>query len=852
MINAIMFAAGLFAGFANPPQESKPWCYWLWQNTTVDRQAITADLEDMRRLGFAGVLFSDTRGYGQSRVNTLAESMPVFSPEWYELFSFALREAARCGIKFTMNISSSGGTLKGPWPIGEDAPKHLVVGTGVSEPDPSFTNYHYIATFALKVPKGAEVKTGWANAGGILERFMADKGDVFRAALDWREIAAGDPLPAGDAAGEWVRLTYGYKTIPGHECDVDVIDAQAVERHFNRLAGPIFSRAGDLVGKTLTHFYSVSWEGAVPSWTADFERQFERRAGYSIRPYLPAISGWKRAKGPKGSEEVTVDYRTIRNDMFRDNFYGTFRDLCHKHGMGMYSESGGPWNRGPSVFKYADQLEFLAVNDIPQGESWTHVPPHHSETHHNRPAAACARLYGKRLASCESFTHMDFHWSVWPAFIKQRVDQEFADGINLVNWHTYTCSPASQGVPGLEYFAGTHINRNVTWNPEAHDIVTYISRCQHLLQWGTAVMDLAVYAGDNVYTHWDATVDRTVPFDGATFELPPGYTYDIVNRDVMTRLARREGAGMTVPCGTRYRFFLDCSSPDAVVIPKLPRRDCESPYRTLHRTDGRTDLYFLYGEGACEAVFDVRPDGRSVELWQPLDGTRQKAEWQATDDGRTRVKLCLPRDGSVFVVFLAEEPGASCPSAAPGTRTYRPLSGPWNVSFAYPRGIRAKPPKPAVWKDLHDWTKDADWNVKNFSGTATYRTTFRAEGPKGEGAALSAKILLNEVPNGCARVFVNGADCGLAWCAPWTLDVSKHVRDGENDLEIRVTNTWRNRLIADTRLPPDRRVTTSCLNYFTNSCMSVSWVRHCGGYCPDDPRVSSGLPGPVVLVTEWK
>ena len=35
----------LWDDFANPPAESRPWCYWWWVNGHVDRETITADLE---------------------------------------------------------------------------------------------------------------------------------------------------------------------------------------------------------------------------------------------------------------------------------------------------------------------------------------------------------------------------------------------------------------------------------------------------------------------------------------------------------------------------------------------------------------------------------------------------------------------------------------------------------------------------------------------------------------------------------------------------------------------------------------------------------------------------------------
>lgn len=841
---SVSASADLFEDFRNPPEDSKPWCYWLWQNSNVDEECIVKDLENIRFLGFGGVLFSDTRGYGQHRVNTPPERYKVYSPEWYRLFELALKTADRLGLKFTMNVSTSGGTLKGPWPTGADAPKQLLCGVGGAERPSDYVGYRDIADFAVKVANGESVSNCWKNAGGVVDRWTLDSGDIYRPALEWREIPIGAALPADDAAGRWMRLKFGYSMIEGRECDVDVIDSGAVRRHLDRLAGPILQIAGDMTGRTLSHFYSVSWEGAVPTWTPAIEKEFAKRAGYDLRAELPALAGWRR-EGGRPAMDVMRDYRTVRNDMFKDNFYGTFRDYCHENGMQIYSESGGPWNRGESVFKYADQLEFLAVNDMPQGEFWIIAPDHHTGgPHHNRPAAACARLYGKKRASAEAFTHMDFHWSIAPSQIKECGDQAFADGINHLVWHTYTASPADQGIPGLEYFAGTHINRNVTWNFEAPAVIAYLARCQYLLQWGKPVMDIALYGGDNVYSHWDSPADRTRPWDDAPFVVPRGYTYDIVNKDVMDHRAKRDGEGIVLPDGARYRKFVDASG-ESVALGPLPPRDCEGPFRNVHRTDGKTDVYFLSGEGRADVVFAVSMNGRKVELWDALTAKRTVAAAEALADGRTRVPVDLPKAGSVFVVFTSE--GGAIETAETAVGRIEAVKGPWNVSFAYHPGITQAPPAPVVWNSLHYFTLDPNRDpltgIRGFSGTATMRTTFTR--PKGNG-----KVLLNvgEVASGVAHVYVNGGDCGLVWCAPWRTDITGALKDGENGLVLKVTTTWYNRLVTDVMSPQSQRVTRSCVNFF-KEYRDNHWTRYCSGYCKGDKHRHSGLNAPVLLET---
>ena len=50
---------------------------------------------------------------------------------------------------------------------------------------------------------------------------------------------------------------------------------------------------------------------------------------------------------------------------------------------------------------------------------------------------------------------------------KPSFDHEACAGLNLVFWHAFTCSPKEMGLPGQEYFAGTHFNPQITWAKQA-------------------------------------------------------------------------------------------------------------------------------------------------------------------------------------------------------------------------------------------------------------------------------------------------------------------------------------------------------------------------------------------------
>ena len=110
------------------------------------------------------------------------------------------------------------------------------------------------------------------------------------------------------------------------------------------------------------------------------------------------------------------------------------------------------------------------------------------------------------------------------------------------------------------------------------------------------------------------------------------------------------------------------------------------------------------------------------------------------------------------------------------------------------------------------------------------------------------------MPSGLAHVFVNGKDCGVVWCAPWEADVTSALREGENEIEIRYTNNWYNRLVGDCFLKPEERVTRSTVRYSAvpraRTDPNRPWLMLptiYSGPAVSDPLQPSGLIGPVIL-----
>ena len=180
----------------------------------------------------------------------------------------------------------------------------------------------------------------------------------------------------------------------------------------------------------------------------------------------------------------------------------------------------------------------------------------------------------------------------------------------------------------------------------------------------------------------------------------------------------------------------------------------------------------------------------------------------------------------------------------------REIAGPWELSFP-PHWQR--PAESRVLDRLISWTEHSDPGVKYFSGTATYRKTFEEPSPPASNARLV--LDLGDLKN-LAEVKLNGRDLGILWKPPFRVDVTAAVRPGTNQLEVRVTNLWPNRLIGDEQLPDNRVWDGMHLKEWpawllagkpspTGRLTFTTWHH----WKKDDALLPSGLFGPVLLRT---
>jgi hypothetical protein len=136
-----------------------------------------------------------------------------------------------------------------------------------------------------------------------------------------------------------------------------------------------------------------------------------------------------------------------------------------------------------------------------------------------------------------------------------------------------------------------------------------------------------------------------------------------------------------------------------------------------------------------------------------------------------------------------------------------------------------------------DWTKHTNAGIKYYSGTAIYSKTFNLDFEPMKDKQYF--LQLDDVKDvGIAEVKINGKDKGVLWTKPFRIEISQELKKGENSLEIKVVNSWYNRVAGDQTFPEKKQYTTTNID-----------LKHDFRGRPTDEILlePSGLLGPVTI-----
>ena len=361
-------------------------------------------------------------------------------------------------------------------------------------------------------------------------------------------------------AGDWVVLRFGYSltgeknhpaTPAATGLEVDKYSRDDVEAYARTYTAMISSVAGEYYGKSFRNYLLDSWEAGNSNWTERMEEEFRTRRGYSLIPFLPALTG-RVVGSAERSDAFLWDFRRTLGEMLAENHFKVFTAAIQPAGLSLYAEA-----MGTDLPTTGDGLLNKGQVTVPMGEFWTPAPGEHDLPTHVadiREAASAAHIYGKPIAAAESFTTTIGMpgWGQSPFYLKPLADETFARGINRIVIHTSDHQPFVDDAhkPGLTLGPfGQNFTRNITWAEQAVAWTTYLARTSYLLQQGTYVADVAYLYGEGapaVVPFWKASVPA----------LPVHYGFDYVNDDVLLHHASVQGDRLLLDGGMSYRLLV--------------------------------------------------------------------------------------------------------------------------------------------------------------------------------------------------------------------------------------------------------------------------------------------------------
>ncbi len=676
--------------------------------------------------------------------------------------------------------------------------------------------------------------------------------------------------------------------------EVDKLNSRFVKKYMDGYLDSYKETVGpDWMGKKgIRYVITDSWEAGSQNWTDDMVAQFKKHRGYDPTPWLPVLTG-QVVQSPEASDKFLWDFRKTIGDLIADEHYGQVQASLKARGIGHYGEShesGRAFVADGMEVKKLDDIPMSAmwtqspgVNNIQYGYNAD-----------DRESASVAHIYGQNIAAAESMTAAAAPWAWSPATLKPTADQELLNGINRFVIHESAHQPLIDKKPGLTLGPfGQWFNRNETWAEEAGPWINYLARSSYLLQQGHFGADLIYFYGED--SNLTAIFDHSAPeipagygfdyinADGLIHELSvsgdrittkSGMSYRVLGLDayskhmslpVLRALHKlvESGAIVAGPKPTddpslsddqaefaklNTELFGDgtgthkvgkgtvyAGQPLADVFASLklaadfdyskPEPDASILFAHRKMTDG--DLYFVDNRKERSETVDAsfRVTGKVAELWHPETGKTEPASFTIAN-GRTTVPLTLEPWGTVFVVFRKATKETSHMLPKPVETPVVTVDGSWNVAFDANWGA----PASVTLDKLISWDESADAGVKYYSGIGTYTKTITipAEAVKAGGQLW---LDLGDVKN-IAEVTVNGKDLGQVWHAPYRVDATSALKAGANDVTIKVTNAWVNRMIGDEQPGVTKKYTFADVK----------------PYRAKSPLLPSGLIGPVTVI----
>lgn len=256
--------------------------------------------------------------------------------------------------------------------------------------------------------------------------------------------------------------------------EVDKLSKKHVQKHFEAFIGEILRRIPPKGRPTLTTVVVDSWERGKQNYTDSIFVLFERRYGYPL-DYNNVID----SDAPSYNPQTKKDLDRLIADLVASEYMGGLTEKAHEYGLRTWVE---PYAHSPFP---GNSITYGSAADEVAAEFW--VADRKFRQKEVDAAVGAARRSGKNRVWAESFT------AGWPELakddwsfekLKPIADRYFHAGINASILHVMISQPGDDRKPAVRPWFGTYFDRRSQHSADLKPLVTYLRRCNFMLQLG--------------------------------------------------------------------------------------------------------------------------------------------------------------------------------------------------------------------------------------------------------------------------------------------------------------------------------------------------------------------------------
>lgn len=810
--------------FRDPGDDYTPIPFWFW-NDELSAEEIVRQIGDFAEKGVMGFVIHPRMG--------MPESIPYLSDVYMDLVETAVKEAASRGMQVILYDEAMYPSGSAQGKVVEGNPEYASRGLKMAE-------FGCGEPIRLDGGSGRSGETGGSAVLGPGDRLVSAQ--AVRLQDDRRLYPETRPVllqPAdglitfvpSDEEGWSIVLfieTGSRGTIRGvhfGEDDgepnappaADLLNPLATAKFIRLTHERYYERVGAYFGRTIRAMFTDEPDmlgrrhiKGLHVWTEGFLDDFIR-SGCAESDL--ALLWLQTADSPADAERVRSRYRKAVHARLTASYYRPLSEWCAWHGIAF---TGHP--------AASDGIGLQEHFHIPgQDVVWRWVGPEGGTALEGRHSTAgkcssdAARHRGRRrnLNEFLGVCSPGGGWTLSGSDMKWYIDWLAVRGVNLFCPHAFYYS--IEGARRNE--RPPDVGPNNIWWPHYRQFADYMKRMSWLMTDSMNVTQIAVVCPEDWlpwriakplyqnqlefnYLEESLLAGAAQVKDGEILIQAQSYRVVLVEdegrigtetRAVLDRFMQQGGRVVRLAAegdGGEWPGTTAIREPDEIVaeLDRLIERDAAllpaSPdIRVSHLIKDGSHFYVLVHEGEepYSGSVKVKAVGRA-ERWEAWEGgSVYPAMYYSDEEGFMSFPLTIDRRQSILLrIDPSAEPEYNVAARFEQKKeTFVSLTGGWLATKQEnnrPRSVQ-----------LGSWT---EWDgMERFSGTVTYTCFFKADGAS---PILNAKLDLGEVHE-LAEVWVNGQYAGVAMWKPYTFDIAALLKQGDNEIRIRVTNSLANR-----------------------------------------------------------